>query len=251
MTNILITGASSGIGESLAKIYNQKQNTLFLISRNEKKLTTLKNTLKTAKKVEIHICDVTDSKKMAQIIQKIQQAHQLDLVIANAGISAGTSKDIESQNQVNQIFNTNLNGVLNTINPAIEFFKQRKSGQIAVVSSLAGFLSLPSCPSYSASKVAVKNYCEALMINLKNFNIHLSIICPGYIKTNMTKVNDFYMPFLMDSQKAATIIKKGLDVKKRRIIFPKRFYFIILFISFLPNFVKDFIFSKLPGKKSF
>ena len=250
MTNILITGASQGIGRSLAETYNQKENNLFLLARNQQALESLKNDLKNANLVEIIVCDVTNQQQMSQIISKIEETHQLDLVIANAGISAGTAKDTESASQINQIFATNLNGVLNTINPAIKFFKSRKKGQIAVVSSLAAFLSLPSCPSYCASKIAVKNYCEALRINLKNFNINVSIICPGYIKTNMTAVNDFYMPFLMDASKAAKIIKKGLDLKKGRIIFPKIFYYLILLISFLPNFIKDCIFSKLPDKKS-
>ncbi len=103
-------------------------------------------------------------------------------MIANAGISAGTSLGPENEDQIMNIFNTNLDGLLNIINPAIEIMEKQKSGQIALMSSLAGMRGLPSSPAYSASKAAVRVYGEGLRGSLQNLGIKVNVICPGYIK---------------------------------------------------------------------
>ncbi|MDA9573568.1 SDR family NAD(P)-dependent oxidoreductase [Rickettsiales bacterium] len=249
--NIVISGANSGIGAALALIYAKKNNNLFLCARNLEKLEkTQKLCQKNGANCFIRAIDVTNSLDVKNWIFEIAQNYKIDLVIANAGISAGTSKGIESFEQINEIFATNLNGVINLTHPACEIMKNNKYGQIAIISSLAGFKGLPSAPAYSASKAAVRVYAEALRGNMSNYNVKVSAICPGYIKTPMTDVNDFWMPMIMSADKCALIIKKGLAKNKSRIAFPLPFYLTILLLSALPLKITDFIFSKLPKKKS-
>jgi short-subunit dehydrogenase len=248
---ILITGAGSGLGKALALEYAKNNIILFLCGRNSEKLNITANACKAkGAKVETRILDVKSSLEMQQFIAEICANHKLDLVIANAGISAGTASGIESEAQINEIFSINIDGVLNSINPAIKFMRNQKSGQIAIMSSLAGFKGLPSSPAYSASKAAVRVYGEGLRGSLAQFGIEVNVICPGYIKTPMTDANNFYMPFLMAPDKAAQIIKTGLEKNQSRIAFPFRFYFIVWLVTLISNKITDPIFARLPKKKS-
>ncbi len=252
--NILITGASSGIGQALAIIYAKAGNNLFLCARNKEKLEMVRQICQENSHANCNIyakiIDVRDKDALKDYIDEIEKQHNLDLVIANAGISAGTALGIESEEQISEVFATNLNGVLNTINPVIKYMKSRNHGQIAIMSSLAGFRGLPSSPAYSASKAAVRIYGEALRGNLAEFGIKVNVICPGYIKTPMTAVNKFYMPFIIDSNKCAKIIKSGLQKNRGRIAFPLPLYFIIWLLSIISNTITDPIFSRLPKKDS-
>ncbi len=249
--NILITGASSGIGRALAVAYAAQGINLFLCGRNAEKLEQTKILCTELKaNVLLKAIDVCDEVAVADWIKKIEETHEIDLLIANAGISAGTASGTESFAQIKQIFSTNLNGVLNFVHPLTEKMKLRKRGQIALVSSLAGFRGLPSSPAYSASKSAVRVYGEALRGNLKQFGISVNTICPGYIKTPMTDVNNFPMPFLMEVERAAKIIKFGLEKNKSRIAFPFPLYFVVWLATLLSTKITDPIFAKLPGKKS-
>lgn len=247
--NILITGASKGIGESLAKKYAAKDIKLFLCGRN---LTDLESVKSECDKLEaetyIEIVDVTDKIKMHDWINSILENHEIDLVIANAGIGISSDDGGEIEEQCRAIFNTNLYGVLNTILPIIPHFKNRKKGQIAIISSLAAFRGLPSCPSYSASKAAVKAYGEALRGELYEYNVGVTVICPGYVKTAMTASNKFPMPFLMDTQKAANLIVRKLKKNPSRIAFPFIMYFVVWFVSTLSPTITDVLFRNLPKK---
>ncbi|MDA0782250.1 MAG: SDR family NAD(P)-dependent oxidoreductase [Rickettsiales bacterium] len=245
---ILITGASSGIGAELAKQYAAEGINLYLTARNEKRLKEVKKVC-TAKKAKVHI-KILDIKDKAELTNWISSIDELDLVIANAGISAGTGGGGESVEQVENIFSTNIDGVIHTIHPAIDIMRKQKRGQIAIISSLAGYRGLPSSPAYSASKAAVRVYGEALRGTLQKEGIKLSVITPGYIKTPMTDVNDFPMPFLMDVDKAASIIIKKLKKNPARIAFPFPLYFIIWLVSCLPPVITDPIFARLPEKPS-
>lgn len=248
----MITGASSGLGRALAIAYAKMGVNLFLCGRNQEKLQEVKNICEAMQaKVTIKSFDISDEKEAAKFIAEIEENHVLDLVIANAGISAGTAGGIESFSQVKNIFATNLNGVLNIIYPTIEKMKDRRKGQVALISSLAGFRGLPSSPVYSASKSAIRVYAESLRGNLAEFGIEVNAICPGYIKTPMTAVNDFYMPFLMEAEKAAKIIKCGLEKNKSRIAFPFGLYFVVWLATMLSTKITDPIFAKLPKKKAF
>lgn len=249
--NIIISGASSGIGRELAISYAAKNVNLFLCARNFEKLKEVQEICnKLGANIFIEKIDVSEAKSVKKWLEKIQAKFTIDLVIANAGISAGTASGTESFKQINEIFATNINGVINIIQPIIEEMKINRQGQIAIISSLAGFRGLPSSPAYSASKAAVRIYGQALRGNLADYNIKVNVICPGFVKTPMTDANNFKMPFIMSSQKCAKLIRKGLSKNKGLIAFPKIFYFMVWFVSVLPNFITEPIFAKLPKKKS-
>ncbi len=249
--NILITGASSGIGRALAVAYSGLGINLFLCGRNAEKLEVTKILCEELKaNVVLEIFDVCDSAACDGFIEKIEKNYEIDLVIANAGISAGTAGGTESFAQVKKVFATNIDGVLNIIHPVIEKMKSRQSGQIAIISSLAGFRGLPSSPAYSASKSAVRVYAESLRGNLAKYKIAVNAICPGYVRTPMTAVNEFPMPFLMDVGKCAKIVKLQLSKNKSRIAFPFGLYFVVWLASLLSPKITDPIFAKLPAKKS-
>jgi len=247
--NILITGAGSGLGQSLTIELSKTAENIFICGRNLEKLQQTKLYCKNSP-ANIHekILDVKDQFAIQQWIDEIEQNHPIDLVIANAGISAGTANGSESQNQINEIFQTNFFGVINTINPLISKMQNRQSGQIVIISSMASFIALPSSPAYSSSKVAIRYYGEALRINLQQFNIKVNIVCPGYIKTPMTAVNNFYMPFLMDCPTASKKIIRGIEKNQSVIIFPKILFYVINLKNLLPQKILEYILSKLPKK---
>ncbi len=251
--NILITGASSGLGKALAIKYAKLGVTnLYLTGRNSKNLFEVKKICESNGSVVYEkSIDITDAKAFSLWVDSIYaNGGKIDLVIANAGISAGTGGIGEGIEQVRKIFSTNIDGVINTIHPVIEYMKQEKSGQIAIISSLAGYRGIPGSPAYSASKAAVKVYGEGLRGVLAKDGIGLTVITPGYIKTPMTDINEFPMPFLMDAKQAARIIIKKLKRNPARIAFPWRLYAIIWFLSILPPCYTDWLFAKMPGKKS-
>ena len=262
--NILITGASSGIGEALAHYYAKNANllnikTLFLTGRNEERLTIVSQKCQDfGKQSNILIIpkalDVTDRQYMKNWIDEIEQSHSIDLVIANAGISGGTSfsmtdQPIDFESDV-EIINTNVIGVMNTLHPFIPYMKKRSAGHLAIVSSVASYLALPGAAAYSSSKAAVRFYAEALIGKLKHDNIDVSVICPGFVESGITRANKFPMPFLMSAEKAADIIAKGIARKKNKIEFPLLMVAAIKLVSFLPFWIKRDIFSQLPEKHS-
>ena len=245
---IVITGASSGLGAALAMHYAKPSITLHLQGRDPLRLETIA-ALCRMQSANIHtkIADVTDAPAMQQWMQSLGD---VDLLIANAGISAGTGGDGESAQQVRQIFATNIDGVINTVQPLLAKMVARKKGQIALMSSLAGMRGLPSSPAYSASKACVRFYGEALRGWLGKHGVEVSVICPGYIKTPMTDVNDFPMPFLMSPEKAARIIAAGLEKNRSRIAFPLPLYLPLWFLSCLSPRLTDPFFAALPAKPS-
>ncbi len=249
--SILITGATSGVGWALAKHYANKDVNLVLCGRNSKRLEEISKICE-AKGAIIYkkIIDVRDEKEMSQWISSIDNEVKLDLVIANAGISAGTGSNIdeESPEQIKEIFDINLYGVLNTINPIIPLMKNRKNGQIVLISSLASFKGFPSAPAYCASKAAIRIYGEALRAQLKPHNIKVNVICPGFIISGITQKNKFKMPFLMEADKAAIKISNLVQKDKGRIAFPFVPYLIAWILSVLPESLSTFIAMRMPSK---
>jgi len=252
---VLITGASSGIGEALALEYAGRGVFLALSGRNAGRLDSVGERCEAkGAEVETRVLDVTDANAMENWIAGLAAERPLDLVIANAGISAGSGGGRESENQARHVFTVNLGGVLNTIYPAIEAMlgqtdtKDGQRGQIAVMSSLAGFRGIPGAPAYCASKAAVKIHGEALRGELHHLGIGVSVICPGYVRSRMTEKNKFPMPLLMDGKRAARIIRRGLARNRARIAFPWRMYALAWLFATLPPWLTDPLLRRLPRK---
>jgi NADP-dependent 3-hydroxy acid dehydrogenase YdfG len=247
--SILITGASSGLGAALARHYAQPGITLHLQGRNRERLEATAASCRVNKAMVYTQCiDVTDANAMAQWVLDADQKAPIDLVIANAGISAGTGIHGETGDQVRHIFATNIDGVINTLQPVIPLLTARQRGQIAVMSSLAGMRGLPSCPAYSASKACIRTYGEGLRGWLGTHGVEVSVICPGYIRTPMTEVNNFPMPFLMTADKAARVIAQRLRWNQSRIAFPLVLHLPLWLMSCLSPTLTDAFFARLPAK---
>ena len=249
-SSIFITGASSGIGKALCEAYAQKDVTLFVCGRNIERLNEISKTCN-QKGAIVHIFqfDTTNKEETRRAILEANNIKPLELIIANAGVSGGVLGKEDTEESIRQILNTNINGVINTVLPAIDIFKQKKEGQIALMSSIAGFRGLMNCPSYSASKNFVKAWGEALRGSLKPDNIKVNVICPGFVKTPLTDKNLFKMPFLMQADRAAQIIKNGLLKNKGIIAFPKIMHFTIALVTALPRCMTNPIFEYLPQKE--
>jgi len=249
--NIAITGASSGLGAALARHYAAPGVTLHLQGRDAQRLSQVASMCQEREAtVYSKVLDVTDATAMESWLVSADKLTPLDLVIANAGISAGTGGTGESAEQVRRIFATNIDGVVNTVQPLLAKMMARKSGHIAIMSSLAGIRALPSSPAYSASKACVRYYGESLRGWLCHHGVDVSVICPGYIKTPMTDVNDFPMPFILNVDNAAARIARGLATNKARIAFPRKLYWPLWWLSCLPPALTDWFFARLPAKPS-
>lgn len=249
--SILITGASSGLGAALANAYAGSGITLCLTGRSQARLDSVAASCREkGAVVHVSLIDVTDKEKLAVWIQEMDSVSPIDLVIANAGISAGTGGGGETLEQASRIFTVNVEGVLNTIYPLIPHMITRRHGQIAVMGSLSAFRPLPGAPAYSASKAAVRFYGEALRGTLSKHGVGVTAICPGYIKTPMTAVNRFPMPFLMEVDKAARIIKQRLSRNPARVAFPFPLYALVWLLAALPPGWTDPLFARLPAKTS-
>jgi short-subunit dehydrogenase len=245
--SVLITGASSGIGAALAEAYARPGVRLFLAGRDAARLDAVAARC-TAAEVETRVLDVTDAAAMARWIAEADAEAPLGLVIANAGISGGTAGGGEGEAQVRRIFAVNLDGVLNTLWPVIPAMRARRSGQLAIVSSVAGFRGIPGSPAYSASKAAVLAYGDALRGELHADGVHVAVICPGYVVSRMTDANDFPMPWLMPAEKAAGIIKRRLARGKGRIVFPWPMLWTVRVLQALPIALTDPLLRRLPKK---
>ena len=189
--SILITGASSGIGEALALLYAAPGVFLALTGRDAKRLEAVAETCRQkGARVEARTIDVTDRAAMRDWVLALDRAETLDLVVANAGISGGTGGVGEGEDQAIRIFEVNIFGVLYTIGPLVPLMKARKSGQIAIIASIAGYTGWPGAPAYSASKGGIRLYAEGLRGSLRGTGVRVSVVCPGCVATRMTAVNE-------------------------------------------------------------
>lgn len=247
---ILITGASSGLGASLALCYAAPGVMLFLGGRDRDRLDKIAAECRQKGAIaETAQVDVTDRAAMEQWVLAADDRQNLTLVIANAGISGGTGGKLgETAEQTRMIFAANLDGVLNCLLPIIPRLRARRSGQIAIMASLAGFRGMPSAPAYAASKAAVKVWGEGVRGWLARDNVGVSVICPGFVATAMTAPNKFPMPFLLKADQAARIMRAGIDANRARIAFPWPLAFIVWLLAALPPQWVDPLLIRAPKK---
>lgn len=222
--SILITGASSGIGTALAQAYAAPGTNLALTGRDANRLSSVADSCRAAgASVRTATLDISDRAGMAAQLVAWDEAYPFDLVIANAGI--GVSGEVPPEGgwrePLRAITATNVEGTINTIEPLLPRLLARRTGHIALVSSLAGFVGLPQAPAYAASKAWIRVYGEALRGAVAAQGIGVSVICPGFVTTPMIAGNSRPMPFVMPADRAAGIILRGLAANRARIAFPR------------------------------
>ena len=236
---VVITGASSGIGKALAQEYARRGATLALIARRGDLLTQLADSL--AARSYAYTADVRDARALAAVADDfIGRVGCPDVVIANAGVSAGTLTGNPQDNQVfEEILAINVTGMMLTFQPFIEPMKARKRGTLAGIASIAGFRGLPGASAYSASKAAAISYLESLRVELTGSGVSVVTICPGYVATPMTGRNPYRMPFLMDADVAAKKIAGAIARRKRLYVLPWQMAVAGWFMRCLPRPLYD------------
>ena len=238
MTNkvIWITGASSGIGKALAIKFS---NEGWQVAASARRENLLKELNKKYPNIHSFALDVTDSEKCKTVsVEILNKLKSIEICVFCAGIHDPQSEKKFSLDTIRQIMETNFFGTINSINSIIDYYKEKKSGQISIVSSVAGYRGLPAAGAYCASKSALSSFAESLYFDMKRFNVRVSLINPGFIKTPMTDQNDFKMPMIKSPEFAADQIYIGLTKKKSfEIHFPKSLTYMMKFIKILPNWI--------------
>lgn len=250
--HVLITGASSGLGRALAEACARPGAVLHLSGRDAARLEEAAAACR-ARGADVRpvVLDVRDAAAMAGWIAA---AGRLDLVIANAGVSAGTGGAVEPTDQVRRIFDINVTGVLNTALPAIEAMAAQAAGpdglrgRVAVVASLAAFVAAPGAPAYCATKAAVQRWAEALDASERRRGIRLHAVCPGYVRTPMTARNSFAMPGLMDADEAARRTLAGIARGRVRVAYPWPTYLGARVLGMLPIAARAWVLGRMPAK---
>lgn len=214
LQNILITGGSRGLGFALAAHYAKTCN-VFIISKNISSVQSAVQKLQSVARHEVQgfVVDVNNYEDLNRIMHQVHKSYPLNVIYVNAGVSLGTVGKNDG------VVATNVNGALNTFDIGANLLKA-KGGSLVVISSVASFFAFSNASAYCASKAFIRIYALSLVEKLKKQKIYVSVICPGFIKTDMTNVNNFRMPFIMSSQKAAVKITKIVQKGKKIAIFP-------------------------------
>ena len=244
---VLISGASSGLGRSLALQYAKQGATLGLIARRRELLKDLSQEIPNA---AIYVADVRDSDAMQAVAHDFVLHHgQPDIVIANAGISRGVLTEYAEDSEVfADILATNVNGMLHIFQPFISHMRAVGSGRLVGIASVAGYRGLPGGGAYSASKAAAIAYLESLRVEMHGSGVSVITVCPGYIITPMTASNPFYMPFLMSAEDMADKIIRVIDRRKLYAVIPWQMAIVARALRLLPNFLYDRLFANAPRK---
>lgn len=261
MKKIFITGASSGIGQALAheyaKRYSGSSGFIGLVARRSEHLHQLAQILQNQYNITCttYALDVRDSAALQTAAQDyIAKFGAPNIVIASAGVSRGTLTELREDIPAFQaIFDINVMGMVHTFQPFIEAMKQAakqgQSAQLVGVASVAGIRGIPGSAAYSASKSAVISYCESLRTEMQHCNIVVSTIAPGYIRTPMTELNQYKMPFLMDADVFTHKFADAVAAKKRFTIIPWQMGVIARIMRLIPAGLWDYLMKNAPHKK--
>jgi len=245
---ILITGASGAIGSALALAYAAPGRTLVLHGRNEARLQEVARACqKQGARIETRALDLQDTGALTAWLEELTSRQQIDLVIVNAGainvLRPGVKE--EAWQDIRRVYDVNVRAALATVTVLLPQMRARGSGQIALVSSLLAWFGMPVAPTYSASKAALKSYGEALRVSLAPDGIKVSVILPGFVKSEMSDELRLPKPFMVSAEDAARRIRRGLERDEARISFPFPLNLGCWFLSALPPALSQSILALL------
>ncbi|CAH1203236.1 Short-chain dehydrogenase [Candidatus Nitrotoga sp. BS] len=245
---VVISGASSGLGLALAQHYLEQGAIVGVFARRADYLQSLSKQY--PQQVYCYPLDVRDSAAVQAAAQRfIAHKSVPDIVIANAGISAGTLTDYAEDIDVfQQIMDVNMLGVIKTFQPFLVPMREVGHGTLVGIASVAGFRGLPGAGAYSASKAALISYMESLRVELHGSGMHAVTICPGYIKTPMTAINPYSMPFILSADEAARRIARVIVSGNSFAVVPWQMGLVGHVLKLLPNWIYDIAFSRAPRK---
>jgi short-subunit dehydrogenase len=232
--NIWITGASGGIGKALAIKFANEGWKVAASARRENLLKELNQENENIHPFPLDVTNIDQCKAVfGNIVEKFKN---IEISIFGTGIHDPKSEKKFNLNKIREIMEVNYFGTMNCINAVYDYYNNKKSGQISIISSVAGYRGLPAAGAYCASKSALTSFAETLQFEMKRKNVRVSLVSPGFIKTPMTDQNDFPMPMIKSPEFAAKQIYLGLIKKKGfEIHFPKAFTYFLKFLRILPN----------------
>ena len=231
---IWITGASSGIGKALALKFAENDWIVAASARRENLLKELQNINHNIYPYPLDVTDIEECKLTAKNI--INKLNGIDICVFGTGMHDPKSEKKFNIEKIREIMEVNYFGTINSINSIYDYFSEKKTGQISIISSVAGYRGLPAAGAYCASKSALTSFAESLHFEMKRKNIRISLVSPGFIKTPMTDKNEFPMPMIKSPEFAAEQIYNGLIKSNSfEIHFPKLFTYIMKFLKILPN----------------
>jgi short-subunit dehydrogenase len=239
---VVVTGASSGLGAALALSYAGPQTALGLIGRNPERLAATASSCRAAGAiVDSALIDITDGAALAAWLEAFDDAHPVELLVANAGISAGPDPEIPGEPAAITLrqLDVNLRGAVHTIAPMVPRLCARGRGRIVAIASVAAFRGLPYSPGYCASKAGLRAYGEALRPLLSPHGVGVTVVCPGFFTSPMTDRWDGPTPFLASGECAARRIKRGIDRGRPRINFPWPLVLGMRFCDLAPALIGD------------
>lgn len=241
---IWITGASSGIGRALTMALSEIDCSIYISARNEEKLNEIVKAC-THNNVTALPGDLTNKQSNQEICDAIiDQCGKLDIAILNAGTCEYVDVEQFDSSIFERMMETNFMSMVYGIEAALPLFKESEDAQLVGMSSTAAYLGLPRSEAYGASKAAIFNLFSALRVSLHPKNISASVICPGFVKTELTAQNDFNMPALITAEKSAEYILNGITSHKQEIHFPRKFSLVLKFLSILPNSILSWLIRK-------
>ena len=245
---VVITGASSGIGRALAAEYAQRGAVLGLIARRAELLRELASVLKAP--TVLYPIDVRDAAGLARSAEDFRTKFgNVDVVIANAGVSAGTSTEDSGDRAVFQeILDVNVMGMVNTFAAFLPAMRAAGGGTLVGIASVAGFRGIPGSGAYSASKAAAATYLESLRVELRGSGISVVTISPGYVATPLTEHNPYRMPFILPANVAARRMADAIARRKRHVVIPWQMGIVGGILKILPRALYDRIFARAPRK---
>lgn len=219
---VLITGASGAIGAALAAAYAAPGRALALQGRNEARLAEVAQTCeRLGATVETQALDVRDHGALTAWLDGVASRRAVDLAVVNAGaIHVLQPGAVESWQDAERVLSVNVGAAIATVTALLPHMRRRGSGQIALMSSLLAWFGMPVAPAYSASKAALKTYGEALRGPLAREGIRVSVVLPGFVKSDMSDELKVPKPFMLSAEEAAARIKRGLAHDEARISFP-------------------------------
>jgi short-subunit dehydrogenase len=241
---IAITGASSGLGAALALSYAGPQTALGLIGRNRERLEATAAACRAAgATVAAAAIDVTEAESLAAWLAEFDRSHPVELLIANAGTSAGPdpASPGEPAPMTRRQIDINLVGAVNTIAPLVPAMCARGRGRIVAVASVAAYRGLPYSPGYCASKAGLRAYAEALRPSIARYGVGVTVVCPGFFSSPMTNRWEGPTPFLASGERAARYVKRGIDRGRARVAFPWPLVFGMRFCDLAPAWIGDAI----------
>lgn len=248
--NVLITGASTGIGRALAIEFAKEDCKLILVARRLELMQEIKNELKIPEdKILLLKCDVTNKEEVRETYLKIKEKFgKIDIAVLNSGVGHSVTVENFNSKYADEIMGVNFLGMIYWIEQLLPGMLKEKKGIIAGVSSLADNRGFSGSGFYCASKAAASIYLEGLRVELKPHGIKVITIKPGFVRTPMTDKNNFEMPLLMEPDKAAKIIVSGIRKEKRVIQFPWQMVFLTRLVGLMPGNIYEFLASKVKTK---